>query len=392
VPIQQSTNKRYLLKAEDWQKISMRHTGFLAGSVLPRVHEYYNLSAKDVGKRVAALETIITGVEKVATQFPTDNDVKLFLAAALKERHMIAKADGLWAQTRNLMGGGSRTKTLLPGPSNHLVLPGKNPGSEHVYALEAMDPQHRPLALIDNLFFIEWISAATDLSFFEWMDTKSMALDKVLYTDPSERWKYVALFPSDRKIHHYKDPQPVNPATEDARKELLSTTDNNWGTVFSGKGFAIWVLSRLGIFYTNKHELAKFHHSSFLAGGRIKAGGEWAIRNGRLLYITHKTGHYRSSPTELLTALRTLSVRIDISKVVACVTDYGTKGETHTLVKAGEYLSKGGKLADCENLNQKLTKAAMHFAPVPTWNTTWLKTVICPYIRSQMSMNPDHLL
>jgi hypothetical protein len=389
MPLTQA-NRRYLPPAQNWQLISKRRVGFASASVLAKLYDYDNLPAREVAKRVTVLDTIIAGVEKVVAQYPSDNDAQLFLAAAVKERRMIAKADGNWGQLRQLLGGGSRNRALIPGPTNHLALPGNQPGCERVYSLEAMDPHHRPLALISNTFFLTWLSDTTDLNFFDWLSTKPVTFDKVLYTDPSERWKYVALFREDRKLYHYKDPQPANPATDDARMELLSTYD--WATVFSGKGFGIWVLSRLGMFYTARHEERKFHHSSFLGGARIKCGGEWAIQGGRLLYISHKTGHYRSSPMELQTALQVLDRRVDLSRVVACVTDYGAQGETHTLVKAGEYLKKGGKLGDCESLNQKLTKDAMHFAKVPAWNSDWLKKTIYPYIRHIMTMNPDHLL
>jgi hypothetical protein len=77
-------------------------------------------------------------------------------------------------------------------------------------------------------------------------------------------------------------------------------------TMFSGTGWGCWVQSPDDIFYTASHIKGKFHHSSFLEGAPVKAAGEWKVRDGKLLYITGKTGHYKCDIQALVNALSTL--------------------------------------------------------------------------------------
>ena len=64
----------------------------------------------------------------------------------------------------------------------------------------------------------------------------------------------------------------------------------------SGEGYGVFVLSPSGEFYVGEHRIQRFHHTSFLAGGEVRAAGEVKIQKGKLLEITNKSGHYK--PTE----------------------------------------------------------------------------------------------
>lgn len=74
-------------------------------------------------------------------------------------------------------------------------------------------------------------------------------------------------------------------------------------TAFSGTGWAIYVMDFEGVFYSDSHAVNQFHHSSFFAGGPVRAAGELAVDGGRLVAITNKTGHYLARPQELADAL-----------------------------------------------------------------------------------------
>lgn len=87
----------------------------------------------------------------------------------------------------------------------------------------------------------------------------------------------------------------------------LDTKIQKLETVFSGAGWGIWVLSPGGEFYTGSHKTGEFHHSSFLSGEPVKAAGEWQVIDGKIQYITGKTGHYRCNVNALVLALRQLA-------------------------------------------------------------------------------------
>ena len=70
-------------------------------------------------------------------------------------------------------------------------------------------------------------------------------------------------------------------------------------TVFSGPGWAIFVMGTDDTLYVHSHEADKFHHSSFLAGAPIHCGGEIKIEAGKITHITPKTGHYKAGAPEL---------------------------------------------------------------------------------------------
>jgi hypothetical protein len=64
-------------------------------------------------------------------------------------------------------------------------------------------------------------------------------------------------------------------------------------THFSGPGCAIYVVSREGKLHVASHSLGHRHHSSLLAGQAVAGAGELRVRDGRLEWISNKSGHFR---------------------------------------------------------------------------------------------------
>lgn len=63
-----------------------------------------------------------------------------------------------------------------------------------------------------------------------------------------------------------------------------------WG---SAERRGIFVMDEYGNLYaSSKHEVGRFHHSSFLAGGPVAGAGELAVTIGRLLFLSDRSGHY----------------------------------------------------------------------------------------------------
>jgi hypothetical protein len=73
-----------------------------------------------------------------------------------------------------------------------------------------------------------------------------------------------------------------------------------------GDGWAIFAISPDGKIYSASHAVGIFHHSSFLSGGKVKAAGEWLVRDGKVIAITDKTGHYKVGAAHLAAFVKQL--------------------------------------------------------------------------------------
>ena len=104
------------------------------------------------------------------------------------------------------------------------------------------------------------------------------------------------------------------------KKELLDTTKIPGGnkppfygdtpqSAFSGKGHAIFVMDPKGNIYVGRHDVGKFHHSSFLGGKPVGGAGEMVVRNGVLEKVTTKSGHYQPGPEQVLNLGKELNSR-----------------------------------------------------------------------------------
>jgi hypothetical protein len=78
-------------------------------------------------------------------------------------------------------------------------------------------------------------------------------------------------------------------------------------TTARGGGWAIYVVAKNGKIYTANHEAGIFHHSSFLSGTPVIAAGEWIVKDGQVLAINDKTGHYHVGAAHLAEFLQRLS-------------------------------------------------------------------------------------
>ncbi|MCC7007040.1 MAG: hypothetical protein IT497_10425 [Ottowia sp.] len=84
-------------------------------------------------------------------------------------------------------------------------------------------------------------------------------------------------------------------------------------------GWAAYVLSPQNKLYIHSHIPGKFHHSSFLSGLPVQAAGTIKINSkGKLIAITPKSGHYRSTPEMFAKILDSLHKRgVDLRGVAA---------------------------------------------------------------------------
>lgn len=116
----------------------------------------------------------------------------------------------------------------------------------------------------------------------------------------------------------------------------------NASTFHSGQGFAIFVLSLDNKLYVHSHVRGQFHHSSFLSGRPVLAAGELQTnREGRIVKLTNKSGHYNPSRAQNLKMLRVMQASgVDLKRVV--YEEILPGGVVFTYGSAQDYLDKKG--------------------------------------------------
>jgi hypothetical protein len=218
------------------------------------------------------------------------------------------------------------------------------------YWLERADPLHRPWGHVGVPIFKQWFDSADPRDFFTWVDENrdyllehhakdDDALCAILtmnrgvkYVEKEERWRYRI-----RSIGGVLNQRVHKPMTNEQRKKakLEQYSTQNDQTVYMGKGWAIWVMSlahehsgNVSKFYAHKHVKDKFHHSSFLSGGDVRAAGEWVVAKGKLLFLTNKTGHYHASYDHILAAIDRLHAEgVDLSDTLYLHRDFETPNQ-----------------------------------------------------------------
>ena len=78
-------------------------------------------------------------------------------------------------------------------------------------------------------------------------------------------------------------------------------------TVFSGTGFGIYVMSVQGNLHSTSHAAGFRHHSSLLGGAPVAGAGELQVRNGKLMLLSNKSGHYTPDVFNLLKTLAVIA-------------------------------------------------------------------------------------
>lgn len=81
---------------------------------------------------------------------------------------------------------------------------------------------------------------------------------------------------------------------------------NSMVTAFSGPGHAIYVMSQEGNLHVGSHSVGHRHHSSLLAGSAVAGAGELRATNGRLEWLSNKSGHYCPDALQLLQTIHRL--------------------------------------------------------------------------------------
>jgi hypothetical protein len=89
-----------------------------------------------------------------------------------------------------------------------------------------------------------------------------------------------------------------------AAKKLLDTS--SMVSHQSGPGYAIYVMSAEGHIHLGSHVVGLYHHSSLLGGEPVAGAGEIIVTQGKLNFVSNKSGHFVPEAVHFNQVLRVL--------------------------------------------------------------------------------------
>ncbi len=240
---------------------------------------------------------------------------------------------------RELVAQGGK---LLKGPADFRTVTNK----AHCYWLEAIDQYHRPASYLSQMFEV-WCkdptAISTKQSFWAYLGSYR-STDSVQYLSAAEREKFRIEFDNKAVLR-----------TSDGEDFSTEKTE----THFSGKGWAIYVVAPTGEIYAGTHKVDRFHHSSFLSGGAVKAAGEIVVDHGVVKMITAKSGHYRPSADEMLHFVRNARLLPWNAVIRPDMLDVNNGGKP-VFLRLGDFRERGFAAA-------KRLEASTVVAELPAW-------------------------
>jgi hypothetical protein len=109
-------------------------------------------------------------------------------------------------------------------------------------------------------------------------------------------------------------------------KKLFDTRETE--TFFSGRDWAIYVVSASGLWYAGSHKVGQLQHSSFVGGRPVMAAGEIQVHDGQPLIISAKSGHYKPSMDQFLAGLNSLKRNgVNMEALKVAVFEQGAGGQ-----------------------------------------------------------------
>jgi hypothetical protein len=353
-----------LISVADWKKATKgKGEADKADAIQMLLMSYHRVAGTDVEERARLIQAIADAAHKYTSEHRPDASLYAAMfdigTQSTKALTTIGKAQQGWGKVKQVFGpsGSSLGKT---NPLQHYQKGAINPTSFKNYWLEGLDPKHRSWGHMDRSLFDRWLAdAATTLGFWAWLEDKGLGggMPSVAYLAPDQRWKYLCIFSHDKIMYQY---QATMGARGSGAIPLQRFTTFGMSTAHSGRNFAIWVASGSGAFYSATHVVSQFHHSSFLAGGRVLAAGEWVVSAGKILLISHKTGHHAASEANLFSALKVLDTRLDLSRTVVMAMNFATGANKYVTVR--EFMTKGGNAAACAEIRDSASGAVMDMA------------------------------
>jgi hypothetical protein len=236
-----------------------------------------NSAHSPLPKVAQALDAVALGAGRYLTSKPPQG--KMTNTKRWNALRALAEQVGKEAEIRGIR--------LLKGPTDYKTIAGDH--AHQSYWLERIDPHHRAGYILSPKWQ-GWLSDAAAISskqsFWDFIGAPALDESSVQYYPSiaaNEADKYQVRFENDELLDH--DGHPVH--------------TRYMSTAFSGLGWAIFVCSPEWKMFVNSHQVGVHHHSSFLAGGAVAAAGELVVRNGVIMCVTAKSGHYTPTPENI---------------------------------------------------------------------------------------------
>ena len=238
------------------------------------VQTYNTMENLPKEEKVHLLESVLVGCgEWLTSHRPKTTTTNTARWAALDDlaKQVIEEGDKLGAR-------------FLTGPTDWKRIDGR----KRSYWLEYLSPEHIATSFLSEKFDF-WCSGAgnPDDSFWEYVQVNPPTDPTLVkyYGGTAEAEKFRVVFKAGQLVRA-DDDSPFH-------TEHLSTE-------FSGKGWAIFVVSYEGAMCAHKHEAGLFHHSTFLSGSAVMSAGELCCDGGLVKCITGKSGHYMPKKENLV--------------------------------------------------------------------------------------------
>lgn len=243
------------------------------------------------------------------------NVISFLREAVLEEIYLPKAADNLLVQKVTDKQGMSKLwRTSTPKQKQKLLSlisldPELKGLSDLGYLLEALDEESASHYHRRNLQMqaLEWARSRSEENFFEW-----------LKAEPTRKMAGEAL----HNVSYFSEQEAENHRLNVAGK----ITNAKTGDALVGDN--IFVLDPTNVFYGAEKVAGKIQHSTFLAGGPVRAAGHlYTDGGGKLTRISNESGHYRPTKANILYALALLkkhavdltAVEVEIDKKVVAV-------------------------------------------------------------------------
>ncbi len=343
------TSKNSLL-AEIWTEVSSYNSSW---------RPKHALSPQDTLSRVGRLDYILHNAAQYMTSKWAKDCVQDANTKRVKRWDCLKGLIEAIALEMELLGARS-----LTAPADWKLINKKT----RSYWLERIDTNHRPGWVLSQMYeqwlLLRPVANGAPVPFFDWLQSpaaSTLLVGAGLGTDANRKVAYRAnsdpladceLYFDTGKLHYLND-------------RVFTTKDRK--TEFSGLGWAIWVcglpdLNGLHPLYSSSHVYGAFHHSSFLSGLPVAAAGEWIVDlTGKVCVMTAKTGHYKTTPSDMKRLLTLFPAIPDTAVIRPDLKDTETGAKKAIYYRVGDFKARG--------LNATPINRAAIMAALPTGMT-----------------------
>ncbi|MBL8818314.1 MAG: hypothetical protein JNL58_19965 [Planctomyces sp.] len=313
---------------------SVHHTTMYSN--IPAAPQVFYMSHTAPSRR-ASLAPPPSGLQSLATtlynnESSTESEIQQYMDAVTSEEETVAQPSGLLGVIRDLQAYEDFLREemeMSDDPTDPDGLRGLQGG---VYRLERDSSAHVAGILIRKLidywkqYYFRLNSSVTFTEFLLQISEQDLKLvwgtqDSYGTAEVIRRFKQGVRYLGDEKREKYRVTSTVSGKLyweKWGNSKPLDTVDADFykrkhdHLGFTSDNIAIWVLSSDDRLYTHAAKVHRFHHSSFVNGNAVKCAGDWEVKDGKLIWISPASGHYKPTFDNLHNAIQVLANKFGI--------------------------------------------------------------------------------